>query len=397
MNDPFLEKITIDWDSKDTEIMLNPRLESRERKFLTPLFRYVPVLPGHIWIQSSGSTQFLNESSKWIALSKQAFLISAQAVNEHLESTRTDKWGVALPLFHVGGLSIYARAFLSGASLAEYTKPWNADSFYEWLNENQITLLSLVPTQLFDLVKAGHRAPKSLRAVVIGGAKLESKLAQQAWVLGWPVLASFGMTELCSQIATASLNSTFSDDLRVLGHVDVKTESDGLLQIKSDALMTGYGQVGPEGPKWVTPELKGGYWKTKDQAQVKTRTNLKTAEIEIFLSIKGRVQDFVKVKGEGIDMAALRSRFFDWALTEKIPITIEEYTLIDLAHERDGAKLVLAAEAKSQVKWDDVLKKWNGICFPLERLELRKIEKLPRSPVGKVLTEKLRESLKASS
>lgn len=389
-----LMSFKVDWDSKDTHIFLNPRMDARERQFLTPLFRHAPVLPGHLWMQSSGSTQFINESSKWIALSKQAFLVSAQAVNEHLESSRHDKWGVALPLFHVGGLSIYARAFLSGAGLAEFTEAWNAERFSAWLGEHQITLLSLVPTQLFDLVQGGHRAPKSLRAVVIGGAKLEAKLAQQAWVLGWPVLASFGMTECCSQIATATLGSTFSDDLRVLGHVDVKTESDGLLQIKSDALMTGHAQVTATGPKWTPIELTSGYWKTKDQAQVKARTNLKTAEIEIFLTVRGRVQDFVKVKGEGVDLAALRSRFFDWALTEQISLTLDEYAVIDLPDAREGSRLVLAAQEGSSVNWTEALKRWNAVCFPIERLELRRVGKLPRSPVGKILGEKLREQLK---
>ena len=38
-------------------------------------------------------------------------------VNRHIEATESDTWFNVLPLFHVGGLSILVRAFLSGASV----------------------------------------------------------------------------------------------------------------------------------------------------------------------------------------------------------------------------------------------------------------------------------------
>ena len=63
---------------------------------------------------------------------------------------------------------------------------------------------SLVPAQVLDLVRAGLRPPPVLRAIVVGGGAISAELYRDARALGWPVLPSYGMTECCSQIATAT-------------------------------------------------------------------------------------------------------------------------------------------------------------------------------------------------
>ncbi len=79
--------------------------------------------------------------------------------------------------------------------------------FAEEMNEGAVTLTSLVPTQVHDLVQCALACPPSLRAVVVGGAELDPVLGERARELGWPVLQSYGMTEAASQVATASLAS----------------------------------------------------------------------------------------------------------------------------------------------------------------------------------------------
>lgn len=388
-----LKNFFLNWKSSGSFFISNPRLDRQEKSDLSRIQTCSKYLPSHLWLQSSGSTQNSYDSSKWIALSKEAFLVSAHGVNMHLESNHQDVWGLALPLFHVGGLSIYARSFLSGAKAVTFAQDWQASSFHQWVTENKITLLSLVPTQLFDLVRAGLRAPSSVRAVVIGGAKLESKLAQQAWVLGWPILASFGMTEVASQVATAPLKSVFSDELLVLGPHDVKTEADGRLQIKSEALMTGYAQIRKGEYIWTPVALEKGYFKTADQVQIKTKTNLKNGAIETFLVIRGRVDDFVKINGEGVDLTSLRSRFFDWLVKNQIHLALNQYAVVDCPDARQGTKLLLAMKTETTVNGEWLVQKWNEQCFPIERLELRIVGELPLSELGKVQMQKLRSLL----
>ena len=103
---------------------------------------------------------------------------------------------MALPDFHVGGMGILARcheAFLQGGS--GWRGKWDPVRYHELALAEGSTLSSLVPTQLFDLVEHGLRAPEPLRAVIIGGGRLDDQLYEQALQLGWPLMESYGMTE----------------------------------------------------------------------------------------------------------------------------------------------------------------------------------------------------------
>src|SRR5438045_3187840 len=85
----------------------------------------VPPMRAHLFVVTSGSTG----TFKIVALSKQAVLASAIAVNERLVATNRDIWCRVLPLFHVGGLGILARAHVSGARVIE--REWDPQSFAE--------------------------------------------------------------------------------------------------------------------------------------------------------------------------------------------------------------------------------------------------------------------------
>ena len=61
----------------------------------------------------------------------------------------------------------------------------------------------MVPTMLARLLEAGLREPPTLRWVLLGGGPIAPALLERAEAAGVPVAASYGMTEACSQIATA--------------------------------------------------------------------------------------------------------------------------------------------------------------------------------------------------
>lgn len=60
----------------------------------------VEGLEGHVLFRSSGTTG----EPKWVALSKEALLVSAAAVNRHLEVDVGAVWGLALAGASRGGL-----------------------------------------------------------------------------------------------------------------------------------------------------------------------------------------------------------------------------------------------------------------------------------------------------
>ncbi|MGZ8867916.1 MAG: AMP-binding protein, partial [Thermoanaerobaculia bacterium] len=215
----------IDWSSAETHLLLNPRLPAGEREKLERLAEAVPGLRGHVWVATSGSSGAL----KLVALSKDAILSSAAAVNDHLDARPGDVWGRVLPSFHVGGLGIDARAALTGSRVEAFG--WDPRRFAA----GGFTLSSLVPAQVRDLVSAGLRAPRDLRAIVVGGGNLSDDLYSAGRELGWPLLPSYGLSEAASQVATATLQSK---ELRILRHIQVRID-DGRIALSGASLLTG--------------------------------------------------------------------------------------------------------------------------------------------------------------
>ncbi|HEU4888396.1 MAG TPA: AMP-binding protein, partial [Thermoanaerobaculia bacterium] len=236
----------IDWTSGASHVLLNPRMPADEQARLRS---FVTDLPGHLWLATSGTTGAL----KLAALSKEAMLASAAAVNRHLEASASDVWGSVLPSFHVGGLGIFARAFLSGGRVVR--RSWDAQTFAA---DREMTLASLVPAQVSDLVRLRLPSPANLRAVVVGGGALLDAHYCDARALGWPLLSSYGMTETCSQVATATLASP---ELMLLDHLEARTEPDGCLAFRGASLFTGYGTerglIDPKVDGWLLTEDLG--------------------------------------------------------------------------------------------------------------------------------------------
>lgn len=328
------------WLSDDSHVLLNPRMPDEERRRLES---FVVDLPSHVWLASSGTTGAL----KLTALSKRALLASAAAVNRHLSSDANDVWLCVLPTFHVGGLGIHARAFLSGARVVT-----------EWSDE--VTLASMVPAQVSDVVRDGRAAPRSLRAVVVGGGALSEEWYRDARALGWPLLPSYGMTECCSQVATATLGSP---QLVLLDHVQARVEEDGRLAIRSEALLTGYATE----DGFVDPKVDG-WFVTEDVASLDGRT----------LHVEGRRGDFVKIGGESVDLSRL----------DRILAAIgADAAALAIPDERLGHVIALAVASGDP---DAIANAFNARVFPFERARsIIPVREIPRTPLGKIMRSRL--------
>ena len=162
----------IDWFSKDNEILINPRTPEEEKETLIHGLQTLEHMEGHLWIATSGSSGKI----KWTALSKEAVMSSANAVNRHIQANQNDIWINALPSFHVGGQGILCRAYLSHSKVISYEGRWNPCQFVYACATAKATLTSLVPTQVYDIVAHSLKAPPSLRAVIVGGGALSSDI-----------------------------------------------------------------------------------------------------------------------------------------------------------------------------------------------------------------------------
>lgn len=328
-----------------------------------------------IWFQTSGSEGV----PKWVGLSREAFLASARAVNAHLEATSGDRWLIALPLHHVGGFSILARCQKSGSEFFYIVERWDGHHFVGRCRSERITLASLVPAQVHDLVQAKLEAPQGLRAVVVGGGALSKDLGVRAIALGWPVLQSYGMTEACSQIATEPLDHLYAgfdpERLEVLAGWDVETDESGTLTVRGPALASGYAVKRDGAWSWEPLDGERGLV-TRDRVQLWWHGTRR------FLRFLGRESSFVKVLGELVNVAALQERLESLAVSAGI--APKDVVIVPVDDARKGTRLVLAGEGDLQ-SLDKLKDGFNADVAGFERLdESRVVAELPRTSLGKL-------------
>lgn len=363
--------MTVDLEFRQNQLLLNPRLPEVQRlQFQEAWSRLVePKFEGHVGIATSGSSG--TSFGKLIILSKEALRVSAASVNERFHSGPDDIWFKSLPDFHVGGLGILVRAKLSGAKIFRDTSlKWDVTGFLSQVEKSGATLISLVPTQVFDLVQAGLRAPASVRAVIVGGGRFENSLRERACDLGWPCLASYGMTETCSQIATAL--SPQDPRLVLLPHAIAKTEDDGKLAIKSGALLSAQVVFSESGASLIDPKVND-WFVSEDKGRVEGDS----------LIIEGRATDFVKIGGEGV----LVSKLEELLEQLKLETSFSGDAVILAAHDdRLGATIVMMVNSSSKADANVLMAEFNKRVLPFERIrEIRIVPEIPRSPLGKLL------------
>ncbi len=115
-----------------------------------------------------------------------------------------ERWLCALPLSHVGGLSILVRSAIY-ASTAVVHERFEVEPVLRALQDEQVTLVSLVATTLSRLLDAGLKDPTTLRCALTGGGPVPAALIERARLAGVPVSLTYGLTEACSQVTTTPI------------------------------------------------------------------------------------------------------------------------------------------------------------------------------------------------
>ena len=160
---------------------------------------------------------------------------SAMASAYRLGLHTNDRWLSVLPLYHVGGLAVIFRSCLYGTAVILHNR-FHLDTINHSLDNDQPTLISLVPTMLYRLLQSRTNWPESLRLILLGGAAAAPELVEEGnklsivndqlsivneekpltiddWQLtidNSPSLISttYGLTEAASQVATQTPENT---------------------------------------------------------------------------------------------------------------------------------------------------------------------------------------------
>jgi O-succinylbenzoic acid--CoA ligase len=352
----------ISWVSDENHILINEKLPASEVKLWQKAFEFAvrsKKTKASIFLLTSGTSG----QPKLVCISKKAILASAAAVNLHLQVTPQDIWLNPLPLHHIGGLSIYARAFLTSSPV--YTlSHWKADSYFQILQDHKVSFSSLVPTQVFDLLQLKKLCPSTVKAIVVGGSHLLDSFRLEAKELNYPLLPSFGASELASQIATATRET---ERLKVLSHMNVKVSDNGKLCIKSPSLFSYYVKPRANGFIVDEPHLVDGYLETEDFVSL----------IDGYLEPKGRGSDYVKILGEAVSLTKIERE-----LEKK---TLAAFMVTALLDDRKGYDLVVVCETKDLTAVAAGITNWNATALGFERItKIFYAETLARTDLGKI-------------
>jgi o-succinylbenzoate---CoA ligase len=113
-----------------------------------------------------------------------------------------ERWLSALPLTHVGGLSIVLRSAIYGTTAVVHERFETERVLETLMAPGGPTIVSLVPTTLQRLLDAGLRDPPALRWALLGGAPSTTALQGRAAAAGVRVAPTYGLSEACSQVTT---------------------------------------------------------------------------------------------------------------------------------------------------------------------------------------------------
>lgn len=276
---------------------LAPSRPSFEARTFTPraMMSSLTRAPGDdcVIVFTSGSSG----QAKGVRLSRRALVASALGSEANLGWQPKDRWGLNLPVAHVGGFSILTRTRLARKAMVlsepDSKAGFDPQGFVDWICARQMTLVSLVPTMLYRLVEAGLRAPPSIRGVLVGGAAVSSYVLAQARELGWPALTTYGLTEAASQVTTQPLSEAFASlDMKPVDQGfplegrELRIESkSGRVCLRGPGLFSGYTHETPEA--WD----QDGWFLTEDIGELDDQGRF---------VLKGRLHELIISGGENV-------------------------------------------------------------------------------------------------
>ncbi|MGO9487478.1 MAG: AMP-binding protein [Solirubrobacteraceae bacterium] len=280
-----------------------------------------------------------------------------------------ERWLCALPLSHVGGLSILMRSAIY-ATTAVVHERFEADRALHALHGGGVTLVSLVATTLARLLDAGLSRPPALRCALTGGGPVPGALIERAERAGVPVSLTYGLTETCSQATTVPLAALLA------GGAQADTAGPPLfctrVRIAAD------GEILLAGPTVArSAALRGGWLATGDLGRIDERG---------WLGVVGRKADTIVSGGENVAPAEVE------AVLEAHPAVLEA-----------------AVVGRPDQEWGEAVTAW-VVARPGQELDVGELvehcrrslapykvpkdflasdQPLPRTPSGKLLRREL--------
>ncbi len=290
---------------------------------------------------------------KGVRLTRANLEAAARASMAHLGHGADDNWLLAIPLHHVGGLSILVRQAYAGGSVT--LQPGFDPVTFASAMHGKVTMVSVVPTMLRRILEYGPFS--GLRAVLVGGGPIPDGLLEEATAAGLPVLPTYGMTETFGQVATLRPGSRVERKAHPLPGIDVRIGQDGRIAVRGDQVSPGY--LGE-------PDRPDSWFVTND---------LGTLDADGALRVLGRSDNVIITGGENVNPEQVEEAI------RRHP-NVGEVCVIGVDDAEWGQRLVGVFEGNIE---PDELIQWAHGLLPSHMVpkELRRVSSVPTISIGK--------------
>ena len=249
-----------------------------------------------LMVFTSGSTG----EPKAVVLTMGNLLSSATASAFRLGIDPDDRWLLTLALYHVGGIAPVFRSTLYGTAVV-LRSSFDPGRVADDIDRYDVSVVSLVPTMLAEMLERRGTLSESLRAVLLGGAPAPDSLIERCRNYSVPVFPTYGMTETASQIATARPAAAF-DQPGTVGRPLLWT---GLTIVGDDGQPV---EAGERGEIVVSgPMVAAGYYGDVDaNVEAFSEHGLRTGDVgyrteDGSLFVLNRIDDRIITGGENVD------------------------------------------------------------------------------------------------
>ncbi|MFA7481264.1 MAG: long-chain fatty acid--CoA ligase [Vulcanimicrobiota bacterium] len=296
---------------------------------------------------------------------------------------------VFTPLFHTGGLNVFATPMLMLGGTTILSRSFDPEQALNLIEKERCTILFLVPTMYHMVKESPTFNPDKLRRLKImisGGAPCPRPLFEAYWSHGLPLRQGYGLTEAGPNnfgIEQKQAEARVTTVGKPLAFVDLDLFTE-------DGKRAAVGEVGEIRIKG--PHVMAGYWnRSQATAEVFADGWLRTGDLAVkdqdgYFTICGRQKDMFISGGENVFPSEIEEVLLAHPL-------VAEAAVVGIANDKWGevgrAHLVVREGPPSD--FSDDLKK-----FCRERLAGYKIPKefrveqaLPKSAAGKVLKQEL--------
>ncbi len=282
-----------------------------------------------------------------------------------------ERWLCALPLSHVGGLSILVRSAIY-ATTAVVHERFETDRVLAALRGQGATLVSLVATTLARLLDAGLERPPSLRCALTGGGPVPPALRERALAAGVPVSLTYGLTETCSQATTLPF-AALGDRAHTAGPPLFCTR----LRLGTDGEILVSGPTVARSAELQRDSDGAGWLATGDLGRLDERG---------WLQVVGRKADTIVTGGENVAPAEVE------AVLEAHPAVVEA-AVVGRPHEQWGemvSALIVTAPGR-RVDWDELVAHCRAslAAYKVPKEFRASNDPLPRTASGKLLRREL--------